>query len=569
MVISVKIKMFIMTIQIKSTRMKFNLLFIGLLFSLTTLSFAQPAPKDWQHRSPSEGYPGVSTNQLYDRIPAGVIPDTVIVAVIDGGVDPQHEDLKNVMWINKDEIPGNNIDDDKNGYVDDIYGWNFIGNAKGENVHYDNLEVARLYAKYRDRFKDVDPGELKKKEKAEYDFYQKIKEEVEEGRAQFEQNFQLYSVLKDALDKIKEDFKDKEEITADDLRDYETDDMRIMQIAQIIAAQMAEGSTFEAFAKEIEGGYDYLKERYEYNYNPDFDGRTKVDDNYANKTERYYGNNDVKGPDAFHGTHVAGIIGAERNNDIGMDGIAGPVKIMAIRTVPAGDERDKDVANAIYYAVDNGASVINMSFGKGYSPYKEVVDKAVKYAAKNDVLLVHAAGNDGQQVNSMNNFPTDKYAKRGLFGPKHAPNWIEVGAANWEGSENLAASFSNYSPEYVDVFAPGTAIYSTAPDNEYKDSQGTSMAAPVVAGVAATLRAYFPDLTAEQVKEIISTSTDQPSTQMVIKPGTDEKVPFSELSVSGGVINLEKAVENAIQTKGKKRKAAKRAMKQLKPNPKA
>jgi subtilisin family serine protease len=332
---------------------------------------------------------------------------------------------------------------------------------------------------------------------------------------------------------------------------------------------MAEGGSFEDFAKVIEDGYDYLKERFEYNYNPDFDGRAKVDDNYADKTERYYGNNDVKGPDAFHGTHVAGIIAAERNNDLGMDGIAGPVKIMAIRTVPAGDERDKDVANAIYYAVDNGASVINMSFGKGYSPYKEVVDKAVKYAAKKDVLLVHAAGNDGQQVNSTNNFPTDKYARRGLFGPKHAPNWIEVGAANWEGGENLAASFSNYSPEYVDVFAPGTAIYSTAPDNEYENSQGTSMAAPVVAGVAAVLRAYFPDLTAEQVKEIISSSTDQPSAQMVIKPGTDEKVPFSELSVSGGVINVEKAVEKAIQTKGKKRKAAERSVKQLKPNPKA
>jgi subtilisin family serine protease len=506
---------------------------------------------------------------LYDRLPTDISPDTVIVAVIDGGVDPLHEDLKNVMWINKDEIPGNNIDDDKNGYIDDIYGWNFIGNAKGENVHYDNLEVARLYAKYRDRFKDVDSGELKKKEKAEYDFYQELKEEVEEGRAQFEQNFQLYSVLKDALEKIKEDFKDQEEITEEDLRNYETDDMRMMQIAQIIATQMAEGGSFEDFAKEIEGGYDYLKERFEYNYNPDFDGRAKVDDNYADKTERYYGNNDVKGPDAFHGTHVAGIIAAERNNDLGMDGIAGPVKIMAIRTVPAGDERDKDVANAIYYAVDNGASVINMSFGKGYSPYKEVVDKAVKYAAKKDVLLVHAAGNDGQQVNSTNNFPTDKYARRGLFGPKHAPNWIEVGAANWEGGENLAASFSNYSPEYVDVFAPGTAIYSTAPDNEYENSQGTSMAAPVVAGVAAVLRAYFPDLTAEQVKEIISTSTDQPSAQMVIKPGTDEKVPFSELSVSGGVINVEKAVEKAIQTKGKKRKAAERSVKQLKPNPKA
>jgi len=547
--------------------MKFQLFFIGLLF--TTLSYAQTAPKDWQHSSPSEGYPGISTNALYSRLPADVSPDTVIVAVIDGGVDPLHEDLKNMMWINEDEIPGNNIDDDNNGYVDDIYGWNFIGNAQGENVHYDNLEVARLYAKYRDRFEDVDPDELKKKEKAEYERFQKIKEEVEEGRARFEQNFQLYSVLKDALDKIQEDFKDKDEVTVEDLQAYETDDFRMMQIIQVLVTQMEEGTGFEALVSDISEGYDYFKERYEYNYNPDFDGRAKVDDNYADKAERYYGNGDVKGPDASHGTHVAGIIGAERNNDVGMDGVAAPVKIMAIRAVPAGDERDKDVANAIYYAVDNGASIINMSFGKGYSPYKGVVDAAVKYAAKKDVLLVHAAGNDGQEVDSQNNYPTDKYLKRGLFGPKNAPNWIEVGAVNWEGGENLAAEFSNYSAEYVDVFAPGTAIYSTTPDNTYARYPGTSMASPMVAGVAAMLRAYFPDLTAEQVKEVIATSTDQQLNLMVVKPGTEEKVSFSELSASGGIINIEKAVENAIKTKGKKRKTAERGVKQLKPSPKA
>lgn len=546
--------------------MKFQLFFVCLLF--TSLSVAQMAPKDWQHSNPSEGFPGISTNLLYSRLPADASPDTVIVAVIDGGVDPLHEDLKNVMWVNKDEIPGNQIDDDNNGYVDDIYGWNFIGNAKGENVHYDNLEVARLYAKYRDQFEGVKPADLKKKEKQAYDRYQKIKKEVEEGRARFEQNFQIYAVLKDALDKLQEDLKE-EEITVELLRNYETDDFRMMQVTQIIISQLEEGASFESFVNEVEEGYSYLKERYEYNYNPDFNGRAKVDDNYADKAERYYGNNDVKGPDAFHGTHVAGIIGAERDNDIGMNGVAGPVKIMAIRAVPAGDERDKDVANAIYYAVDNGAKVINMSFGKGYSPYKEVVDAAVKYAAKKDVLLVHAAGNDGQQVDSQNNFPTDKYLKRGLFGPKHAPNWIEVGAAHWAGGESLAASFSNYSAEYVDVFAPGTAIYSTAPDDNYEESQGTSMAAPVVAGVAAMLRAYFPDLTAEQVKEVISSSTDQYPELMVQKPGSDEEVLFSELSVSGGVINLEKAVENAFQMKGKNRKAAKRGVQKLKPSPKA
>lgn len=548
--------------------MKWRLLLFCLLF--TSLSFAQQAPKDWQHRSPSEGYPGVSTNNLYKRLPNDIVPDTVIVAVIDGGVDYMHEDLKNVMWINKDEIPGNKIDDDNNGYVDDIYGWNFIGNAKGENVHYDNLEVARLYAKYKEEFSGVDVAKLKKKEKEAYELYEKIKKEVEEGREKFSQNYQIYSVLYESLSKIKEDLKDKESITLQDLKNYTSDDQRLQRVAQVIVAQMEQGGiTFEVFDADIGEGYNYFKERYEYNFNPDYDARQFVDDNYADKTERYYGNPDVKGPDAFHGTHVAGIIAAERNNDIGMDGVASVVKIMAIRTVPGGDERDKDVANAIYYAVNNGASVINMSFGKGYSPYKEVVDAAVKYAAKKDVLLVHAAGNDGTDVNSTNNFPTDKYLKKGLFGPKHAPNWISVGAAHWEGDDKLAAEFSNYSSEYVDVFAPGTEIYSTAPGNEYKNSQGTSMAAPVVAGVAAVIRAYFPDLTAKQVKEVIEGSTDQQSNLMVIKPGTDERVPFRQLSASAGVVNLESAIEKAATTKGKKRKAGKRKLTKLKPSPNA
>jgi subtilisin family serine protease len=224
--------------------------------------------------------------------------------------------------------------------------------------------------------------------------------------------------------------------------------------------------------------------------------------------------------------------------------------------VPDGDERDKDVAAAIVYAVDNGASVINMSFGKGASPRKDVVDEAVRYALKNDVLLVHAAGNDGKEVTNENNFPTDRFEKRGflnLFGSKYADNWIEVGALNWKTGEVLAAPFSNYSPEYVDLFAPGMSIYSTTPDNGYEDLQGTSMAAPVVAGVAAMLRSYYPDLTAEQVKSILMQSAVKDRTK-VKKPGSkEEMVSFSTLSVTGGIVNAYEAVKLAEQTKGKKK----------------
>lgn len=520
--------------------------------------FAQDnAPKDWFLRSPAEGYPGISAKSLYERLPQGVEGKTVIVAVIDSGVDYLHEDLDDVMWVNEDEIPDNGIDDDGNGYVDDIHGWNFIGNAQGENIHHDNLEVTRLYVKYKEMFDGKDREDVKKKNRDKYDLYLQTKEEVMSKRESLADQYATYKMVYDIFQQIDETF-DQDTVSAEDLKQIETDDMRLKQVAQAIAAQVDAGISFEVQLGQVEQAYEYYNAQYNYNYNPDFEPRDLVNDDYSDKKEQYYGNNDVKGPDSRHGTHVAGIIAAERNNDIGMDGVAANVRIMSIRTVPDGDERDKDVANAIRYAVDNGASIINMSFGKGYSPYKEVVDKAVKYARKKDVLLVHAAGNAGQENDFTNNFPHDKFAKRGLFGPKYADNWLEIGALNYVMDENMAAPFSNYSAEVVDVFAPGMAIYATTPENTYEFLQGTSMASPVVAGVAAVLRSYFPDLTAEQVKDIIMASAEKKTNMMVVKPGSNEKVPFSDLSATGGIVNLERAVELAIQIDGDNRRAERR-----------
>jgi cell wall-associated protease len=295
-----------------------------------------------------------------------------------------------------------------------------------------------------------------------------------------------------------------------------------------------------------------------YYYNPEFNPREVIGDNPEDYDQMGYGNNDVRGPDSDHGTHVAGIIAAERDNGLGIEGVANNVRIMSLRAVPDGDERDKDVALAIKYAVDNGAQVINMSFGKDYSPGKSAVDEAVKYALKNDVLLVHAAGNDNKEIFTKNNFPNDEFLKKGLFGPRYADNWVEVGANSWKSGEDLAAEFSNYSAEHVDIFAPGVAIYSAEPGNEYQNHQGTSMAGPVVAGVAALVRSYFPDLTAKQVKEVLMQSAVVQNV-MVKRPGAEEGdalVPFKRLSVSGGVVDAVKAFEVARSMKGKNRKKA-------------
>lgn len=512
---------------------------------------AQEAPANWFNLDPTkDGVPGMATETFYKRLLSAKKGETIVVAVLDSGVDYLHEDLKDIMWVNPGEIAKNGIDDDKNGYIDDIHGWNFLGNAKGENLHHDNLEVTRLYAQYRKRFGNADPAKLSKKEQVEYKKFEEYRDIVEKRRASLEGNSKTYTVLKELVEQLKKDIN-KPEITATDLKQYKTDDERMKRLVNILKAQLDQGETFDGFYAQVVEGYEYFYNQYNYNYNVDYEPRALIGDNYANLTERNYGNNDVKGPDANHGTHVAGIIAAVRGNNIGMDGVADNVRIMSVRTVPDGDERDKDVANAIRYAVDNGAKVINMSFGKGYSPNKPLVDAAVQYALKKDVLLVHAAGNDGSENDQTNNYPNDQ------IGKKQAANWIEVGASNWLGGDKLAAEFSNYSGKNVDVFAPGVDIYSTTPGSTYEENQGTSMASPMVAGMAALIRSYFPDLTAVQVKEVIMSSVDKQPLK-VIKPGTeDEMVDFSTLGVSGGTVNVDAAMEKALKTVGKN-KGAKR-----------
>ena len=534
--------------------MKFKLLLlIAVLFSGYSLMAQGDEAKDnWFNLDPSsDGVQGVSTERMYKELLAGKKGQTVIVAVIDSGVDAEHEDLKSIMWVNPGEIAGNGKDDDNNGYVDDIHGWNFIGGADGRNVNQDTYEATRLYVKYKKYFEGKDASKLPKKEKAMYDEYQIIKTEIEEKQTELEGNVTLYQGLLDGVQALKTALG-KDEVTKEDLENFETEDPALIQALGVLKNVLANGGNLSEVEEQLQGAVDYFQGQFEYGNNPDFDPRSIVGDNYNDSSERYYGNNDVKGPDASHGTHVAGIIAAARGNDLGVKGVADNVRIMSVRAVPDGDERDKDVANAIMYAVDNGASVINMSFGKGYSWDKGVVDKAVKYALKHDVLLVHAAGNSAQDNDTQNNFPNDEFAKKGLFGPKEAGNWLEVGALSWKGGENAAANFSNYGKKKVDVFAPGVDILSTTPDQGYESFSGTSMASPVTAGVAAVLRSYFPELSAEQVKEVIMASTEATDVK-VKKPGSKTLVPFEDLCVTGGVVNAYKAVELASKTKGKKK----------------
>lgn len=529
------------------------------------LSAQTKAPENWFTLDNSKnGVQGTSADEALAALKAkGKKGQTIIVAVLDSGVDPLHEDLKDIMWVNPGEIAGNGKDDDGNGYIDDIHGWNFLGGANGESVHHETLEMTREYARLSKKFAGTNGANLYGDAKKEFEYYQQIKEAFEEERKETEgiiaQISEQFVKVEDAFATIRQ-ATGKQSFTADDLAKMDAgSNDKLKEAIELSQRVMAKGLTPDNLAEQKAEAAKPFTDKLTYNLNPDYNPRGIVGDDPNDLSNRFYGNNEYRGPDASHGTHVAGIIAAVRGNGIGVDGVADNVRIMTVRCVPDGDERDKDVANAIRYAVDNGASIINMSFGKDFSPQKSYVDEAVKYAAERDVLLVHAAGNDAENNDSDDNFPNDNYrqpVKKGLFKKeKTAPNWLEIGALSWRGGERRVANFSNYGKKNVDLFAPGHQLNSTVPDSKYAVFSGTSMASPAAAGVAAIIRSYYPELSAKQVREVMVKSVVKQDGE-VYKPGTTEKVPFSELCLSGGVVSATSAVTLADQTKAKKNKKA-------------
>ncbi len=518
-------------------------------------------PLDWFLLDPEQDrVQGVSAERVYTTLLKGKAPSrTVVVAVIDSGVDIEHEDLQGVIWVNQGEIPGNGIDDDKNGYIDDVHGWNFIGGRDG-NVDADTYEVTREYVRLKDKYENFDEKKVNKKNREEYEYWKRVKTKYERDSKfsadqlqQYEQQLEMYS---NAFVTIK--FCDSvltkrlgAPVSKSSLASITSENdtvnfakQTLSRILESIDGDIQVNEFLEElgyYLDQLQEGVDHYRVAVDYGYNLEFDSRSIVGDDPNNLYEKGYGNNDVKGPDARHGTHVAGIIAADRNNDIGIKGIADNVKIMSVRAVPNGDERDKDIANAIIYAVDNGAHIINMSFGKSFSPHKEAVDKAIRYAESKGVLMIHAAGNDGKNLDSEYNYPTRKIDKS-----NEAKAWIEVGASSWGTGEDFVGSFSNYGKKSVTLFAPGVEIYSTTPNNTYESLQGTSMASPATAGVAAIIMSYFPNLSATQVRDILVQSTRKFDGLKVQKPKTSEQVSFSELSTSGGLVNAYEAVKLAM-----------------------
>ncbi|WP_409417829.1 S8 family peptidase [Flavobacterium sp. PS2] len=442
--------------------------------------------KRWSHLDlVKDTIPGMSVDKAYAELLKDKKGVKVIVGIVDSGVDIEHEDLQGYIWTNTKEIPGNGIDDDKNGFIDDVHGWNFLGDAVNENT-----EMTRIVKKGDDGSAEYKNALAQYNEK--YEKALKDKEQVDFL-------LEVHKTVKTALN--------KENYNLEDLSTISSTDSKVLRAKMIMTQIFGNaGPTFnpEADFEEYRAQvYDQLN----YNLNKEFDGRKIVGDNPEDIKNTRYGNNNVTGPDkekALHGTHVAGIVAQVRHNNLGGDGVANNVEIMTVRAVPDGDEYDKDIALAIRYAVDNGAKVINGSFGKSFSPHKKWVYDAIKYAAKKDVLIVHAAGNDGYNIDIEKNinYPNDSEDNIKEF----VDNLITIGAINKVYGENVIASFSNFGKINVDVYAPGEEIYATVPNNKYKYLQGTSMAAPNAAGVAALIRSYYPKLKASQVKHILMDS---------------------------------------------------------------
>jgi subtilisin family serine protease len=495
-----------------------------------------PEYQNWYNKEPSKKVAGTAVDKTYeDVLKKRAAKKTIIVAVMDSGVDIDHPDLKDQIWTNAGEIPGNGIDDDKNGYTDDVHGWNFLGNSKGENINIETYEFVRIV-----------------KQGASHPDYAAAK-------AMFDKTLKE---RKEELDKILESEKKIEEARATllkatgvtvrrgaDLRNMKLNDTISIEAYNFFVRKFKNGYTEEGFNSRKQRVSDIIN----YSLDINFDPRSKIIGDDPAVDNMKYGNADVKGPRSNHGTGVAGLIGAARDNGFGTNGVAKYVKLMPIRTTPNGDERDKDIALGIRYAVENGADIINMSFGKGFSPNKALVDEAIRMAEKKGVLIIHAAGNDGVDIDKDIHYPNDTYLDN-----VKASNFLTVGASTMTPGPELPAVFSNYGKQHVDVFAPGESIITTDTSNLYSVHSGTSESAPIVAGIAAMLLAYHPDLSPAQVIEILkSTVSDYSKEDVLIPDVVNEKratVKFSELCVSGGIVNAYEAMKLADKLEKKKSK---------------
>jgi subtilisin family serine protease len=530
----------------------------------------QPLQTWFQADYSQDAIPGISLDKWYNQNKNKRKGKSIIVAVIDTQIDFNHEDLQEQIWTNSNEIASNGIDDDQNGYVDDINGWNFTGTKTGGYVVWGNFEYVRLVREWQPLFKDKSASQITSQDLLKYREYERALKTLEKENIYYNRwlsslkhSIKIYPLVKDTLKQFfpKEDYNyqqldsmyKKHKINSKTYRQMrENDDQDLGALIYYMMINIEDNKKTLEELKEDKAQLDSIVNK---NLNVNFDERIAIGDN-PTVLEKGYGNNNVSNNKSGyrsiqdHCTKVSGIIAANRENNIGIKGILQNVKIMPLNISYSGDENDKDIAMAIYYAVDNGAKVINMSFGKEFSLHKEWVFEAFKYAEKHNVLLIHCSGNNSFNVDENSYYPSDVTYDGST---EVCGNFINVGSISSRLDSTFVSAFSNYGKQNVDLFAPGEEIYTTASGNSYLSDSGTSLAGPMVSGTAALIWSYYPKLTVQELKQIILDSGTAYDIELIV-PGTkDKKVPFSELSKSGKVLNVYNAMQMAEKMSEKKR----------------
>ncbi len=509
--------------------------------------------RNWQYKDIFEDtIPGISLDKAYTSFLKDKKGEDVIVAVIDTEVDINHEDLKEQIWINSKEIPNNSLDDDNNGYIDDIHGWNFLGNQKGENVIHTSYEFVRLIKKFKPLFENKSINDINTNEKEDFETYKKALEAFEETKKSNQNYLERLNRFLKEHNKAKEvlnPYFSFDSISKKQLLEFKTKDTILEKHLKTLISHKDRGITEKLLLNSITEIEGLVNSSTSLNYQE----RKIIGDNPEDITDTAYGNNNVSGnlDKLYHGTLVSGVIVATRNNNIGIDGILNEAKIMSLCVSANGGELDKDIALAIRYAVDNGAKIINMSSGKHFSMNRDWVNQAIKYAAKKDVLFITSAGNDKLNLdeNHNNYYPNDIDGDQEI-----SDNFMMIGASSYTLDKRLRLYLTNYGKKNVDLFAPGYKVYTTLPNNKYRYSPGTSIATALVSGIAALIRSHYPNLKASEVKEILMSSgiSYNIDVEMFLEDGSKKMIPFSQLSKSGKIVNAYNALLLAEQvSKGK------------------
>ena len=534
------------------------------LYTCSLFAWGQDA-KFWHWKDlEKEGVHGVSLFKAQQLlIESKLKPTPIVIAILDGGIDTNHHQIRPLLWNNPKEIPGNQIDDDKNGYIDDIHGWNFLGNATGQNVDKASDEKSRIYHRYKNEFKqeELDSVNWDAKKKSTYTSWRQAAAEIVFTEEDAD-NLAFIKMAKNAVVKmgfilIRE--MEDSNFTAEKLETYQpigkiTADTKISYLRTLQALGIDRMNGHQSIVDDL-NEYIAGKEKAAISLEtpPEDIRKLIIKDRYEDLKDQYYGNNNITGPNAKHGTHVAGLAAGIIDTIFTKSNFNNPIKLMGVRVVPDGDEYDKDIALGIRYAVNNGAKIINMSFGKSFSPEQAWVDSAIRYAASKDVLIIHSAGNESYDLNNKTVYPSPYSSS---FNNK-ASNMITVGASSDPIiAESLLTDFSNYGNQIVDLFSPGNKIYSSLPNQTYGFTNGTSMSAPILSHIAAIVRAYFPKLSAIEVKAILLQSCWKPEDENSIFPipQKDQSKKLKELSAEGGIINAALCIQNAIKFQSNKNK---------------